>query len=54
MTPDELEYWEERAAVFEHQALMPRAQAEKMADEALIAYRMARMEREALVGRLRL
>lgn len=43
MTPEELEMWTEWAGKFEYDALMPRAMAERMADEALIAYRQSRM-----------
>lgn len=43
MTPDEYEIWTEWAGKFEYEALMPRAMAERMADEALIAHRQARM-----------
>lgn len=43
MTPDEYEIWTEWAGKFEYEALMPRAMAERMADEALIAYRESRM-----------
>lgn len=43
MTPEELEMWTEWAGKFEYEALMPRAMAERMADEALIAHRQARM-----------
>lgn len=43
MTPEELEMWTEWAGKFEYEALMPRPQAERMADEALIAFRQSRM-----------
>ena len=43
LTPDELEHFEERAAILEHEAAMPRADAERLAMEAVIARRMARM-----------
>lgn len=55
MTPDELEMWTEWAGKFEYEALMPRATAERMADEALIAFRQSRMTEQArdLIARLR-
>ena len=43
MTPEELEMWTEWAGKFEYEALMPRQTAERMADEALIAFRQSRM-----------
>lgn len=43
ITEDEREYWTERAGIFEAQGLMPRADAERMADEALAVYRLSRM-----------
>lgn len=43
LTPDELEYFEERAAVYEFMAAMPREMAERKAHELLAVYRMSRM-----------
>ena len=43
MTPEELEMWTEWAGKFEYEALMPRQQAERMADEALIAFRQSHL-----------
>lgn len=46
MTPEELEMWTEWAGKFEYEALMPRQQAEKFADEALTVMRLAKQEKE--------
>lgn len=43
MTDDELEHFNERAAILEFEAAMPRADAERLAMEAVIARRMSRM-----------
>lgn len=44
LTPAELEHFEERAAIMEHEALLPRADAERLAMECVMASRLARME----------
>lgn len=43
MTPDEFEYFTERAGIFEHDAGMLRIDAERMAMELVISRRNARM-----------
>lgn len=46
LTPAELERYEERASILEFEAAMPRADAEKLAMEAVIASRMAKSGRD--------
>jgi len=57
LAPSELEHFEERAAILEFEAAMPRADAEKLAMEAVMVSRMARMsgreQARALVRELR-
>ena len=43
LTPDEMENFLERSAIMEHEALLPRADAEKLAMECVLASRMANM-----------
>lgn len=53
MTPDELERFNELAGKFEYDAHMPRADAERMATEAVMASRTGREQARALAQRLR-
>lgn len=53
LTPDEMEAFGELAGKFEYDAHMSRADAEKMALEAVLAKRTGRNQARALAQRLR-